>query len=106
MAKLIRVTEPTLDVLGELLRAPDAVWGLALAKAVDRAPGTVYPILARLEDLGWLAGEWEGESDHAGPRRRLYRLTDGGRVEGAAVIAERRRRAATAAPRLAFGATG
>ena len=76
MTRLIRVTEPTLDVVEVLLHSRDAVWGLAIAKTVDRAPGTIYPILARLEELGWLTGEWEGDSDHPGPRRRLYRLTD------------------------------
>lgn len=107
MTRLTRVTEPTLDVVRLLLGSPDPVWGLAIARSVERAPGTVYPILARLEELGWIAGEWEGESDHPGPRRRLYRLTDDGRVEGAAVVAERARRAATApAPRLAFGVAG
>lgn len=106
MTRLIRVTEPTLDVVEVLLHSRDAVWGLAIAKTVDRAPGTIYPILARLEELGWLTGEWEGDSDHPGPRRRLYRLTDDGRAEAAAVVAQRAaRRAPRASARLAFGAT-
>lgn len=103
MTRLTRVTEPTLDVVRLLLQSTDSVWGLSIAKAVDRAPGTVYPILSRLEDLGWLEGEWEGDSDHAGPRRRLYRLTDSGRLEAAAVVVERAHRAAPR-PALAFGA--
>ncbi|WEK61542.1 MAG: PadR family transcriptional regulator [Candidatus Microbacterium colombiense] len=104
MAKLTRVTAPTLDVVQVLLGSAEPVWGLALAKAVERAPGTVYPILSRLEDLGWLVGEWEGDSDHTGPRRRYYRLTDEGRAEAAAVIAARQRRVVTVpSPRLAFG---
>lgn len=37
--------------------------------------GTVYPILERLEGLGWLNSEWEITQDRNGPRRRTYRLT-------------------------------
>jgi DNA-binding MarR family transcriptional regulator len=107
MAKLTRITTPTLDVVQVLVGSPEPVWGLALAKAVDRAPGTVYPILSRLEDLGWITGEWEGDTDHSGPRRRYYRLTDEGRAEAAAVIAARGRDAVAApSPRLAFGTAG
>lgn len=107
MAKLTRVTAPTLDVVQVLLGSAEPIWGLALAKSVERAPGTVYPILSRLEDLGWLIGEWEGESDHSGPRRRYYRLTDEGRAEAAILIAARARRVVSApTPRLAFGTAG
>lgn len=104
MPSLTRVTVPTIDVVRVLMDAQEPVWGLALAKAVERAPGTVYPILSRLEDLGWITGEWEGDSAHTGPRRRYYRLTDVGRVEAAAVLAARPQRAvAPPTPRLAFG---
>jgi DNA-binding MarR family transcriptional regulator len=107
MAKLTRVTEPTLDVLRVLVGSSAPVWGLALAKGADRAPGTVYPILSRLEDLGWIVGEWEGESDHSGPRRRYYRLTDEGRVEATSLLAARSRRTVgVPTPRLAFGTSG
>lgn len=107
MAQLTRVTAPTLDVVQVLLGSGGPIWGLALAKAVDRAPGTVYPILSRLEDLGWIIGEWEGESAHSGPRRRYYRLTDAGREEAAALVAARARPAAgVPRPRLAFGVSG
>lgn len=107
MAQLTRVTAPTLEVVQVLLGSTGPIWGLALAKAVERAPGTVYPILSRLEDLGWIIGEWEGDSDHSGPRRRYYRLTDAGRMEATALVAARARRTVGAPkPRLAFGATG
>jgi DNA-binding PadR family transcriptional regulator len=107
MTTLTRVTAPTLDVVQVLLGRSDPIWGLALAKAVERAPGTVYPILSRLEDLGWIVGDWEGESDHPGPRRRYYRLTDEGRLEAVALVAARARPvAAVPTPRLAFGISG
>lgn len=107
MPPLTRVTEPTLDVLRVLVGSRAPVWGLALAKGAERAPGTVYPILSRLEERGWIVGEWEGESDHSGPRRRYYRLTDEGRVEAASLLAARERRpVAATTPRLAFGTSG
>jgi DNA-binding PadR family transcriptional regulator len=43
----------------------------------DLQEGTVYPALHRLQDVGLLASDWE---DVAGRRRRVYRLTDEGRV--------------------------
>jgi DNA-binding PadR family transcriptional regulator len=42
----------------------------------DLPEGTVYPALHRLQDGGLLASDWEHV---AGRRRRVYRLTDGGR---------------------------
>ena len=34
-------------------------FGLELIRATGRASGTLYPILARLEDAGWVESEWE-----------------------------------------------
>jgi PadR family transcriptional regulator PadR len=44
---------------------------------LDLPEGTVYPALHRLQDSGLLASDWE---DVAGRRRRVYRLTEAGRV--------------------------
>lgn len=41
----------------------------------DISPGTLYPMLRRLEKLGWLAGRKEGEGLKA---RKHYRLTRAG----------------------------
>lgn len=100
-----RLTAPTIEVLHALLESRDPIWGLQLVKSTGRPTGTVYPILSRLEDAGWLAADWEAESDHPGPRRRLYRLTAEGEVEGAKAIAEYRVRSAAraAASRPAVG---
>jgi PadR family transcriptional regulator, regulatory protein PadR len=95
-----RLTAPTVEVLHELLASSDALWGLQLVKATGRPTGTVYPILARLEDAGWITAEWETESNHTGPRRRLYRLTADGAVEGAKAVEEYRVRAAARAQSL------
>lgn len=73
-----RMTRETMRVLGVVLEAPAAEWyGLELAGRADLSPGTVYPILVRLERAGWLDSAWENvnPSEEGRPRRRLYRLS-------------------------------
>jgi PadR family transcriptional regulator PadR len=83
------VTGATLDVLQVLLQATELTWGLQIIAVAKRPAGSVYPILARLEDRGWLTSAWE-EGDRRGPRRRLYALTDEARPAARALLAERR----------------
>jgi DNA-binding PadR family transcriptional regulator len=82
--KALRMTLPTQLVLGELTADPTRrIHGYELCAATGQPSGTVYPILARLEHLGWLESEWEEPEVHvpAGrPRRRYYRLTEDGAV--------------------------
>ena len=60
-------------------------YGLEIVTQLDAAgqlltsKGTVYPLLARLNDAGWVSSDWrvaEGERP-----RRYYTLTDAGRRE-------------------------
>jgi DNA-binding PadR family transcriptional regulator len=37
--------------------------------------GRLYPILLRLESIGWLESRWEKSDQQRNPRRRLYRIT-------------------------------
>jgi PadR family transcriptional regulator PadR len=80
--KMPRMTLPTQLVLGELIADPTRrIHGFELCAATGRPSGTIYPILAKLEELGWLESEWEEPELHvpAGrPRRRYYRLTEDG----------------------------
>jgi transcriptional regulator len=70
-----------LVLLGVLSRGP--AHGYAVITALreqtrgllDLTEGSVYPALHRLEDMGWLASEWEPV---AGRRRRVYQLTKAG----------------------------
>ena len=65
-------------------------WGVKLSEELDLRSGTIYPLLARLEEAEWLESRWE-EVDpvEAGrPRRRLYRLTGQGEVIAARSLAE------------------
>jgi DNA-binding PadR family transcriptional regulator len=73
-----RITGPTLKVLGEFCRRPtDRLSGIEISRATGLASGTLYPILFRLEEAGWLESEWEEvvPAQVKRPRRRLYRIT-------------------------------
>jgi DNA-binding MarR family transcriptional regulator len=95
--RLQRVTVPTRSVVGAMLEAPTADWyGLELAARAGIRSGTIYPILARLERLGWLESWWESVDprDEGRPRRRLYRLTPEGLRAAVALASEPSPRAA------------
>ena len=86
-----RMTLQTQAVLKVMLDAPDEEhYGLELADAAGLKTGTLYPILARLEQAGWLTSEWEDidESAEGRRRRRYYRLTSDGDELARAAIAE------------------
>ena len=89
-----RVTGPLLDVSACLLRAREqggAVHGWALMKQTKRSGPTVYGVLDRLEDCGWITGYWEelGAEDSR-PRRRFYQLTPDGEAGVRALLEQRR----------------
>lgn len=88
MGPIQRVTAPTVDVLTVLLEADGPLWGLAIAKQSGRTPASIYPILSRLEDGGWVVGSWEVDEERAGPRRRLFRFTDAGRIGARQVVSD------------------
>lgn len=91
MAGKLRVTDATLDVLEVLLDSDDDLYGFKIAKEIKRPTGSVFPILARLEQMGWAVSEWEtSEQSERGSRRRFYRLSRDGVTRARAVLAERR----------------
>lgn len=76
-----RMTLPTQLVLRALLANPtQEMYGLQICTEAGLPSGTIHPILARLEGLGWVESHWEDIDTHAEgrPRRRYYRLTSGG----------------------------
>ena len=97
MEKLSRVTPAALDVLRVLVWTPADVHGFALAKEAGRPTGSVYTILSRLEDAGWVESYWEVNDDqHEGrPRRRFYRLNSEGLEAARSLLADRDRKART-----------
>jgi PadR family transcriptional regulator, regulatory protein PadR len=74
----IRITGPLLKVLQEFLSQPTEEFsGADIAQATKLASGTLYPLLKRLEDAGWLTSEWEDVLPQTvgRPRKRLYKVT-------------------------------
>jgi DNA-binding PadR family transcriptional regulator len=76
----IRLSKQTLAILDALLVRP-AQWhhGYAISKVTGIASGTLYPILMRLEKLGWLETRWEEARVPGRPPRHQYRLSPNGR---------------------------
>ena len=86
-----RITGPTLKVLGEFCRQPtNRISGIEISRATGLASGTLYPILFRLEEAGWLESEWEEvvPAQVKRPRRRLYRMTALGETSARASFRE------------------
>lgn len=87
----LRMTLQTQLVLRALLDEPSKErYGLELSDLVGLPSGTIYPILARLEQAGWLDSAWEDPAAHeaAGrPRRRFYWLTLNGADEARVALA-------------------
>jgi len=69
----------------------EELYGLKIAHNAGRKAGSVYPILARLEEVGWVESSWEREErDERGPRRRFYRFDPDGLAAARALLVERR----------------
>jgi DNA-binding MarR family transcriptional regulator len=78
MGKELRLTAPTLKVIGALMSRPrEESSGADIGAATKLSSGTLYPILVRLEAAGWLESRWESEEPSllGRPRRRYYRVT-------------------------------
>ncbi len=76
-------------LLSELLAAPGAWrYGYDLMKATGLGAGTLYPILIRLSDYGWLTTRWDTRTERGRPPRHLYRLTGQG-IRGARDLLDR-----------------
>lgn len=86
-----RITGATLDVAQVLLETDRELHGFAIAQSAGKPTGSVYPILARMEEAGWLESHWETEHPQQGkPRRRFYSLSKTGRTSVRRVMTERR----------------
>lgn len=76
MARRPNSSAQTQALLSALADGGDA-WrhGYDLSRETGLKSGTLYPILIRLEQQGWLEALWEDEPSPGKPRRHLYRLT-------------------------------
>jgi len=106
----VRLHGATVDVLRAFIQEPTReLYGLELCQMTGRPNGSLYPILARLEDAGILSARLEnpipaGEQRRA---RRYYSLTDSGRAKVPTALAAADARARSRAgflPRPVAGA--
>jgi hypothetical protein len=75
------MTQPTQLVLQALLDDPaEEKYGIQIIKKSGLRSGTVHPILARLEEYGWVKSRPEriNPAKAGRPPRRYYRLTKAG----------------------------
>lgn len=75
------MTIPTQRVLEALLGDPGRErYGLEIGELAGLRSGTMHPILARLEGVGWLRSRWEDADPQieGRPVRRYYQLTTEG----------------------------
>ena len=93
MPRQPHASRQTCTVLATLAASPTR-WrhGVSLTKETGVGPGTLYPLLARLADQGYLEARWEAAERPGRPPRHVYRLTETGRrlaydrTEGAVTI--------------------
>jgi PadR family transcriptional regulator PadR len=66
-------------VLIALAQSPE-LWrhGVSLTKETGLGPGTLYPLLSRLHEQGYLEAKWEPSEHRGRPPRHAYRLTSKG----------------------------
>jgi PadR family transcriptional regulator PadR len=87
----MQMTLQTLQVLDALLDHGDR-YGYELCKETGLTSGTVYPILHRLEQEGWVTSGWvlpvdDGFGSYE-RSRRYYRLTEVGGAEAVRRLAQ------------------
>ena len=90
MPNPFRITAAVSKVLAAFLEEPEAVrYGLDLMRASGHPSGTLYPILLRLQNAGWVEAHWEEIDPVAAgrPARRYYRLTPDGLVSARTEVA-------------------
>lgn len=81
MTRSRRPSSQTLSVLNLLAQRPDAwLYGLEITEATNLKSGSLYPILSRLAERGWLESQWLEPSMPGRPPRHAYRITGTGRA--------------------------
>jgi PadR family transcriptional regulator PadR len=87
----VRVSRPMLMVLKMMIEKPQTPYsGADIARQIGLGSGTLYPLLQRLENAGWMKSEWEevDPAEAGRPRRRLYKLTGHGQTRAVQALAE------------------
>lgn len=84
-----RMTLKGLQVL-LALSGVEELSGAQVGQITKIKSGTLYPILLRFEDAGWLQSRWEDADPRqiGRPRRRYYHLTYAGQARARAALQE------------------
>jgi PadR family transcriptional regulator, regulatory protein PadR len=85
------MTLPTQLVLRTLLADPAReMYGLEICSDAGLPSGTIHPILARLERVGWLESRWEDASPRVEgrPLRRYYSFAKDGAEQARIALAQ------------------
>src|SRR6478735_1408001 len=101
-----RLTVATRRVLLVFLNRPmESLYGSEVSRLSGVSSGRTYPILARLEGLGWLASVWEYVDPRSARRtaRRYYGLTFSGEIQAREILGPRDARGPYRANRGAGG---
>lgn len=95
MRRRPNLSKQTRLLLETLLEEPLS-WrhGYAISKVTGLKPGTLYPLLMRLGDAGFLASQWTEPEKPGRPPRHVYRLTGAGIDLAREVAGERETRPA------------
>jgi PadR family transcriptional regulator, regulatory protein PadR len=92
MKYALKMTGPVQQVLRAMLEdAAVPRYGLEISKKAGLETGTLYPIMARLEGVGWVESHWEDPElsiSDGRPRRRYYQLTKDGAEQARVALAE------------------
>ena len=90
-----RITAQFLALLITILTDSEREWyGLELMEETGLSSGTLYPLLHRLVDDGWLARTRDAPSELGGTGRRLYKLVGTREAAAREIVASRARPAA------------
>lgn len=86
----VRISAQTLLVLQALLEDSHTwIHGYDIALRTGLKSGTLYPVLMRLAQRGWLESRWE-QPDDSGRPRHVYRFSTSGRKLARIAVAERK----------------
>jgi len=79
MNRARKPSQPALRLLAAFMERPRAWrYGYDLARELELKSGTLYPLLIRLSDQGFLESDWKPSDSRGNPPRHMYRLSPKG----------------------------
>lgn len=81
MTRPFRSTRQTRALLAALLERPgEWHYGYDLGRVTGLSSGTLYPLLGRFAERGWVEARWRPSEIPGRPARHMYRVTAQGRA--------------------------